>query len=58
MLRLSLMVVEFVADSLPDVLRSIFLLLLFIFLVDLLSDRQLEGLVQDGVDPAATLHLN
>ena len=58
MLRLSLMVVEFVADSLPDVLRSIFLLLLFIFLVDLLSDRQLECLVKDGVDPAATLHLN
>ena len=58
MLRLSLMVVEFVADSLPDVLRSIFLLLLFIFLVDLLSDRQLECLVKDSVDPAATLHLN
>ena len=51
------MVVEFVADSLHVVLGCI-LLIFFIFFVDLLSDRQLESLVQDRVDPATALYLD
>ena len=51
------MVVEFVADSLHVVLGCI-LLLFFIFFVDLLSDRQLESLVQDRVDPTTALYLD
>ena len=51
---------ELVAKPLHFVLR-IFIVLLLIFLiffVNLLSDRQLEGLVQDRIDPATALHLN
>ena len=52
------MVVEFVADSLHAILGCVLLLLFFIFFVDLLSNRQLKGLVQDRVDPANALHLD
>ena len=52
------MVVEFVADSLHVVLGCVFLFLFLIFFVDLLSNRQLEGLVQNRVEPVTALHLN